>query len=124
MSLDVYLYGKSATEECECTCGHKHTTTVQQDLYHANITHNLGTMADAAGIYKALWRPEEIDVTYARQLIPLLRKGLANLQSSPKTFQRYNSPNGWGMYEHFVPFVKNYLAACEEYPDAIVYVSR
>ena len=124
MSLDVYLYGESATEECECTCGHKHTTTVQRDLYHANITHNLGTMADAAGIYKALWRPEEIDVTYARQLIPLLRKGLADLQSSPKTFQRYNSPNGWGMYEHLVPFVKNYLAACEEYPDAIVYVSR
>lgn len=124
MSLDVYLYGESATEGCECTCGHKHTTTVQRDLYHANITHNLGTMANAAGIYKALWRPEEIDVTYARQLIPLLRAGLDWLIEQPELFKKYNPENGWGTYSGLVSFVKNYLAACEEYPDAIVYVSR
>lgn len=28
--------------------------------YSANITHNLGRMADAAGLYYALWRPHEL----------------------------------------------------------------
>ena len=32
--------------------------------------------------------------------------------------------NGWGMYEHFVPFVEKYLEACKEYPDAVIEVSR
>lgn len=124
MSLDVRLYGESATEECECTCGHKHTSAMQQCLYSANITHNLNRMANAAGIYEALWRPEEIGVTHAIQLIPLLREGVARLVKNPKEFEQYNPENGWGTYSGLVSFVKEYLAACEEYPDATVYVSR
>lgn len=27
-------------------------------IFSANITHNLNAMAEAAGIYKHLWRPE------------------------------------------------------------------
>lgn len=93
-------------------------------VYDANITHNLGEMAIAAGIYKALWRPEEIGVYTASQLIPLLKKGLTKLKANPAEFKKYNAENGWGTYEHFVPFVEDYLAACKEYPDAKVSVSR
>ena len=93
-------------------------------VYSANITHNLGRMADAAGIYKHLWRPEEIGVTHAAQLIEPLATGLALLQSDPPRFQAFNSPNGWGMYEHFVPFVERYLDACRLYPTATVSASR
>jgi len=32
--------------------------------------------------------------------------------------------NGWGLYEDFVPWIERYLAACEEYPEAIIRVSR
>jgi hypothetical protein len=32
-------------------------------VFDANITHNLNKMADAAGIYEACWRPEEIGAT-------------------------------------------------------------
>lgn len=35
-----------------------------------------------------------------------------------------NSPNGWGTYKYFVPWLEKYLAACKEYPDAVVEVSR
>jgi hypothetical protein len=124
MSLDVYLQGESVTEDCECTCGHKHTRTETVNLYNANITHNLNRMADVAGIYHALWRPEEIGVTYALQLIPILREGLACLLKDPKEFEQYNPKNGWGSYSGLVSFVRAYLAACEEYPDATVSVSR
>src|SRR6266496_3980933 len=46
------------------------------ELYWRNITHNLNTMADAAGIYKHLWRPEELGITKAGELIAPLAAGL------------------------------------------------
>lgn len=107
MSLDVYL-----------------TVTKPVEVYDANITHNLNKMAEAAGIYKHLWRPDEIGVTKARELIEPLTVGLAKLKADPDHFEQFNSPNGWGKYEHFVPFVAKYLAACIENPDAEVMVSR
>lgn len=94
------------------------------EVYSANITHNLNTMAEAAGIYKHLWRPDEIEITKAEQLIAPLTAGLQKLKDAPEHFMQYDSPNGWGMYKHFVPFVEKYLAACVENPDADVSVSR
>lgn len=124
MSLDVMLYGHEAETECECQCGHKHRRKYRECFYDANITHNLGAMAREAGIYQHCWRPDEIGVTKANQLIEPLSAGLALLQSDRKRFEAFNATNGWGKYEHFVPFVSQYLSACMEYPDADVRVSR
>lgn len=107
MSLDVYL---------------KAVRPVQ--VYSANITHNLNTMAEEAGIYEHLWRPEEIGIDKAAQLIEPLRNGLKLLRSDPSRFQKHNPSNGWGAYEHLVSFVEGYLRACEENPDADVSVWR
>ena len=93
-------------------------------MFDANITHNLGKMADAAGIYKALWRPEEIGITKASQLVKPLTDGVHTLVEQPTHFKQFNSMNGWGMYEHFVPFVAEYLEACRNNPDADIRVSR
>ena len=68
--------------------------------------------------------PEEIGKTKASEIVELLEKGLADLKARPEHFEKFNSPNGWGMYEHFVPFVEKYLQACKEYPDAVIEVSR
>lgn len=120
MSLNVYLSrkklvsyddGKTNTEELE-------------EVYWANITHNLGKIANASGIYEALWRPEEIEKTRAFEIIDLLEKGLSDLKARPEHFKQFNASNGWGMYEHFIPFVENYLNACKEYPQSIITVSR
>ena len=94
------------------------------EVYSANITHNLGKMAEAAGIYQSLWRPEEIGVTHARQLVRRLEVGLKKLVNAPEKFKVLNPDNGWGDYEGFVAFVSNYLEACRENPDAKVNVSR
>lgn len=93
-------------------------------IYDANITHNLATMAREAGIYQHLWSPEELGLTKAAELIAPLREGLARLKADPAHFETFNAENGWGLYKNFVPFVEKYLAACEENPDATVYVSR
>jgi hypothetical protein len=97
---------------------------VDDEVYSANITHNLNRMANEAGIYKHLWRPEELDITRATQLIEPLRAGLATLKSDPAHFKQFNPPNRWGNYGGLVRFVEDYLAACEQYPDAEVSVSR
>lgn len=53
MSLDVYLYVEVDTGGEELT---------RLDLFEWNITHNLGKMANEAGIYQHMWGPEELDI--------------------------------------------------------------
>ena len=138
MSLDVRLirtkwvsYDEGLTHEIE-----------EETLYSSNITHNLGEMAEKAGIYEALWRPYQLkpdyvpvdyqidyffevnSTTYAKDIIELLEQGLKKLVENPEYYKTFNASNGWGLYEHFVPFVEEYLSACKIYPNSIVIVSR
>ena len=106
MSLDVCLMVMKPTE-----------------VYSANITHNLAAMAKEAGIYMHLWRPEDIGLAIAGELIEPLRAGLELMKADPPRFEKHNAPNGWGLYKYFVPFVERYLAACEEMPWATIRVS-
>lgn len=94
------------------------------EVFSANITHNLGEMASAAGLYDALWRPDEHGITKAHQLIAPLTAGLQALLAEPDRFKAFNPANGWGDYDGLVDFVARYRAACEQYPDADVGVSR
>lgn len=57
-----------------------------ETVYSANITHNLNRMAEAAGIYKELWRPEEVGIVKAAQLVEPLRAGLARLREGTGAF--------------------------------------
>ena len=106
MSLDVYLMVDDGY------------------VFDLNITHNLNTMAEAAGIYLHLWRPEEIGLTKASELIEPLRDGLKTLTDSPSRFDEYRPENGWGSYAGLVEFVARYIEACRKYPDADIRVSR
>jgi hypothetical protein len=92
--------------------------------YEANITHNLNFMAEEVGIYKELWRPDEINITKAHQLIEPLQAGLDKLKTDPERCKKFNPRNGWGDYDGLVSFVTRYLEACKQYPDADVTVSR
>lgn len=94
------------------------------EVFSANITHNLGEMADRAGIYYALWRPEERGWKIASDIKPILEEGLRLLKKYPEFFKEFDSENGWGIYEHFIPFVEEVLDACKKYPNARIEVSR
>lgn len=107
MSLDVYL-----------------TLPNGEEVYTDNITHNLNKMADAAGIYNCLWRPDEINITKASELIEPLTEGLSKLMFHPEVYKAYNPENGWGSYDGLVKFVQEYLDECKDHPDAQVSVWR
>lgn len=138
MSLDVSLNRiKYVTYDKETFAPEK------EELFWANITHNLGKMADAAGIYEALWRPymlhkdykhfdiydeeyefEQSVTIYAKDIVDIVEKGLKKMKNKPEYYAKFNSPNGWGTYENFVPWVERYLAALKEYPESKVEVDR
>lgn len=124
MSLDVYLTGESHEEPCTCGCGHEHKKTVTEELFSANITHNLNKMAAEAGIYEVLWRPDEHGITKAKQIIQPLKEGIEMMRGMPERFKPLSSNNGWGTYEQFIPWLDAYLNACQDYPEASVNVSR
>jgi len=95
MSLDITLKGKEIPcPECSRCWSCDGTGTVRESLYESNITHNLTTMAEQAGLYKFIWRPEETHVTQAADLIKPLQKGLKLLKSDRARFEKFNPENG------------------------------
>lgn len=93
------------------------------EVFSANITSNLGEMAAKAGIYKALWRPDEIGAEKAEDIIPILEKGIAKMKAAPNRFKKYDARNGWGTYDVFLPWVEKVLEACKENPTSDISVS-
>lgn len=101
MSLDVELFTVREPRQCmhcrECPyCNGTRMDSGEDEVFSANITHNLGQMADAAGIYGCLWRPEECGITTAGEMVEPLRRGLARLRADPEGFSAFNAKNGWG----------------------------
>ena len=124
MSLDVDLRRTAQVSRICSECENEHTCTEVTWFYTANITHNLAKMAREAGIYDVVWEPEKNGITTASELIKPLEVGIALMKSNPQRFKEFDSPNGWGLYENFVPWLEGYLEACREYPDAEVVASR
>lgn len=140
MSLDVSLYRNYLVSYDEGVT----LEPRKEEVYSANITHNLNKMAEAAGIYEALWRPyqlkpgydiaeddydaeyafEEANPVRAHEIIEIIEKGLTDMKARPKHYEKFNSSNGWGMYENFVPWIERYLEALKEYPESFVECDR
>ena len=119
MSLSLYLVSEEYETECICPdCEHKHTRMITDEYFDGNITHNLNTMADRAGLYEALWQSKENGFTKAKQIINSLKTGLSLLKEKPEYFKKFNPENGFGSYDGLFKFVSNYLNACKEYPES------
>ena len=99
-------------------------------VYSGNITHNLGAMAGAVvlsngmTLYQVLWRPDEHELKFARDIADLLDEGWNILLSDPEKYKQFNPENGWGSYDGLEKFVYNYRNACWDNPDAELRVSR
>lgn len=117
MSLDIYFTEKKTCPNC---C---HILNDGEEVFCKNITHNLSKMATEAGFGEQLWHPERTDIVYASQLGFHIEKGIAELESNPEKYRQFIASNGWGTYEEFVPWLKELLQACKDYPDAVVSTS-
>jgi len=113
MSLDVYLM-----------------VTKPVEVYESNITHNLNRMAakvelsNGMTLYDIMWRPEEHNLKFAKDIAELLDEGWNILLSDPNHFRQFSPENHWGSYEGLCDFVYNYRNACWDNPDAELRVYR
>src|SRR5690554_3696254 len=76
--------------KCEA-CGHLSQYGVQ--VFTTNITHNLGAMARACGCYTALWRPDELDYKFAREVEPAIQLAIGRLRVSPSYYRQFDANN-------------------------------
>jgi len=121
MSLDISLYG---TQKTICPhCQKEISVRSGEVVFDANITHNLNRMAHEAGFYEALWHPSEAGIKTASDLLLKLEPGLKDMIERPDHYIQFNAPNGWGKYEHFIPWLERLAQACRQYPDAEIEVS-
>ena len=112
MSLDLTLYF-----EVDVGKDDKEWHTV----FDANITHNLTEMADKAGIYELIWHPDRIGITKAEEIVDPLIEGIHKMETDPIGFKKLNPENGWGSYDDFLPWLRDYLNACGEYSEAKIH---
>lgn len=154
MSLDVYLVAKEPVvtkgtgifvreggktkeltldEAKERYPNHEVSEFEREELYayQANITGNLGRMADQVKIgertlYDYLWGLDDIrpKIKTAKRLVTPLQKGLNELIKNPEKYEPFNPDNGWGSYDGLCDFVYNYLKACVKNPDCKIEVCR
>lgn len=99
MSLDISLVSEDGGED-----------------YTSNITHNLGNMAKALGIYECLWHPAAHNIDYAENLIEPLSIAIHKMTEDPDEYRKYDAINRWGTYEDFLPWLEDLLKACIENP--------
>ena len=143
MSLDVHIKYREP-KKANYFLDHPYTYSGLSDTdkenygietnWSANITHNLGNMADQIPVTinemettlsSICWRPEEIFETPTTDLVlEGLLQGVNYMLLHRKELLQYESPNGWGTYEGFMKFLLNYKQACEDNPDCEIEVSR
>ena len=104
MGLDIYL-------ETEVDTGGDEPHVV--DLYSANITYNVNPMWREAGVFEALM---ESDGKTAEEVLPALRRGVADMAAHPAKYKAMDSPNGWGTYADALPWLNELVAAFEKHP--------
>lgn len=112
MSLDIVLFTRDKK------------TGVDTQHFEGNITHNLGEMAQEAGIYQCLWRHEELGITKASQVAKNLAPGFIELLRNRKKYEAFNPDNGWGDYDGLCDFCYKYIRACYDNPKAKIWASR
>ncbi len=82
--------------------------------FASSLDHESSNIAQAVGIYEAIWHPEEIGATVAKDLITPLQLGLVILKGDTERF--YN-------HRDFTAWVEEYLAACRKHPDAVIQIN-
>ena len=117
---DLYNKRRTMGDELE----HLEDVYKEAKLASHNVTHNLSKMAEAVGLDKVLWYPEEIGITSASQMIVPLEKAIKELETNPDKYKTYNPPNGWGNFDIFVSFCRSVLRTCKENPDAVIEAGR
>ena len=104
MSYDIGLYRK----------GLKNKSKNWYYPYYGNITYNVCKMLEVAFGENHLkkWNDKSAD-----KFIEDLKKGYYDMLEKPSKYKQYNSPNGWGTYEHTLESIDELYKTIIEYSE-------
>ncbi len=107
MSLDLWLQHPKCT-----TCNH-----VEEPVVSLNSTYNCSCMwyllfPDAENFV-------EIEGLTGKDAARILKVAISRAIESRKDLEKLNPVNGWGSYETFLKFLRDILAASQDYPNLV-----
>lgn len=124
MSYDVHLDVPCTPAPCYCRCHETPEKPGTESVFRTNYTSNCSQMWDTAGCRLRDWAYDKAAGRTAKTLIEPLRTAIAAMEADPAKYRAMNPANGWGSYNTVLPWLRAILAACEQYPEARVYVSN
>lgn len=110
---------------------------IEETSWRANITHNMGIMAQnipvsyniegeghTNNLYALVWRPEEYECNNTDIVAQALQSGIEYMVKHKEELLQYNPQNGWGNYSSFLNWLIAYWTACDENKDCEIICSR
>lgn len=89
------------------------------EVWDRNVTSNLYAICERLGIEKVVYKPSEIGITRAEELIPHIKKSLQQISENYSELVLLQlQPEG--SVVHLQWMLESYLCACNLYPDAEV----
>jgi hypothetical protein len=64
----------------------------------------------------------DFDGKTAREILPTLERGVADMKERPDHYRSLEPPSKWGSYDGILPLLCEMLVFCREHPDAMVTV--
>jgi hypothetical protein len=93
-------------------------------VYKTYVKRDIFQMADLVGVYSIIWKPNDYGINKASKLIPHLERAIEELEKNPDFFKALQPEEKWSTYENFLAWLKRYLSACRNYPDAEIHIDR
>lgn len=82
-----------------------------------NYTSNIRTMFD-----EAFGAPDWkfLHGMICKDATPKIGRAIEKMEADPEHYKTFDPPNKWGSYDSALPFLKQFLALCEENPDLTI----
>jgi hypothetical protein len=94
------------------------------NVYKAHLGTDAIKMAGAANVFNVIWNPENFGVSKASDIAPHLERGIEILEKDPDFYKSLQSEEKWSTYENFLAWLKRYLSACRNHPNAEIHIDR
>lgn len=92
-----------------------------EEIFDANMTHDVTPMWHKAGCYDALYMSDGQKAMDVRDIIV---DAVVDMMKYKKEYQKLDSPNGWGTYDDAFKFLLSVAVACCDFPEAIIGVDK
>lgn len=89
--------------------------------YDGNITSNASRIFNEAFNTNGYWT-DLLNGNSSSDVVPIVKQALINLCEKPSHYKQFDSPNGWGIWRDFLPFLAELHEGMINNPNDIIEV--